>query len=70
MHPLLNGNVRRKKKFKNLETNTIIKFIENNHLIKQLETAELKSVIDEFPYFQSARALYLKGLKKIQISKV
>ncbi len=63
MHPLLNGNVRRKKKFKNLETNTIIKFIENNHLIKQLETAELKSVIDEFPYFQSARALYLKGLK-------
>jgi hypothetical protein len=46
-----------------LESNTIIKFIENNHLIKQLETAELKSVIDEFPYFQAARVLYLKGLK-------
>lgn len=55
--------IRRKKKIKNLEPNTIIKFIENNHLIKQLETAELKSIIDEFPYFQSARALYLKGLK-------
>jgi hypothetical protein len=46
-----------------LESNTIIKFIQNNYLIKQLETAELKSVIDEFPYFQSARVLYLKGLK-------
>ncbi|WP_298879213.1 hypothetical protein [uncultured Polaribacter sp.] len=31
--------------------------------IQQLETAELKSIIEEFPYFQSARALYLKGLK-------
>ena len=46
-----------------METNTIIKFIEKKHLIGQLETAELKTVIDEFPYFQSARALYLKGLK-------
>ncbi|PQJ82843.1 hypothetical protein [Polaribacter glomeratus] len=46
-----------------METNTIIKFIEKKHLIGQLETAELKTVIDEFPYFQSARVLYLKGLK-------
>jgi tetratricopeptide (TPR) repeat protein len=30
--------------------------------IEQLTTAELKSIVDEFPYFQSARALYLKGL--------
>ncbi len=27
------------------------------------QTQEVKSVIDEFPYFQSARAIYLKGLK-------
>ena len=27
------------------------------------QTQEIKSVVDEFPYFQSARALYLKGLK-------
>lgn len=27
------------------------------------QTDELKSVVDEFPYFQSARAIYLKGLK-------
>ena len=31
--------------------------------IQQLETTDLRSVINEFPYFQSARALYLKGLK-------
>jgi hypothetical protein len=46
-----------------LETTTIIKFIEKKYLIEQLETAELKSVIDEFPYFQAARVLYLQGLK-------
>ena len=27
------------------------------------QTHEVKSIIDEFPYFQSARAVYLKGLK-------
>lgn len=31
--------------------------------IEHLETAELRAIIDEFPYFQAARALYLKGLK-------
>ena len=31
--------------------------------IQQLETVELKLIIDQFPYFQTARALYLKGLK-------
>ncbi|WP_339660054.1 hypothetical protein [uncultured Polaribacter sp.] len=46
-----------------MESNTFIEFIEKKHLIEQLNTAELKSVIDEFPYFQSARALYLKALK-------
>jgi hypothetical protein len=35
----------------------------NKTPIQQLDTAELKTIIDEFPYFQSARALYLKGLK-------
>ena len=28
------------------------------------QIVEVRSVIDEFPYFQSARAIYLKGLKK------
>ena len=31
--------------------------------ISHEQTDELKYVIDEFPYFQSARAIYLKGLK-------
>ena len=37
--------------------------LENKTQIQQLETAELKTVVDKHPYFQSARALYLKGLK-------
>ncbi|WP_298767131.1 hypothetical protein [uncultured Polaribacter sp.] len=37
--------------------------LENKVEIQQLETAELKSILEEYPYFQSARALYLKGLK-------
>ncbi|RED50356.1 hypothetical protein [Seonamhaeicola aphaedonensis] len=31
--------------------------------ITHQQTEAIKSVIDEFPYFQSARAVYLKGLK-------
>jgi tetratricopeptide (TPR) repeat protein len=30
--------------------------------INELQTASLEKVVQEFPYFQSARALYLKGL--------
>ena len=37
--------------------------LEKKQNIQQVETAELKSIVEEFPYFQSARALYLKGLK-------
>ena len=31
--------------------------------IQQVETTELKAIIEEYPYFQAARSLYLKGLK-------
>jgi len=31
--------------------------------INSQQTTQLKEVVNEFPYFQSARALYLKGLK-------
>jgi hypothetical protein len=37
--------------------------IDKKQSIEHLKTAELKAIIDEFPYFQAARALYLKGLK-------
>ena len=46
-----------------MKKNTFIDILELQHPIHQVETAELKVVINEFPYFQSARALYLKGLK-------
>ena len=44
----------------------VSKFIEilsKKEDIQQIETVELKSIIQKYPYFQSARALYLKGLK-------
>jgi len=40
-----------------------ISILEKKQDIQQLETVELKSIIEEYPYFQAARALYLKGLK-------
>ena len=40
-----------------------ISMIEKKQNIQQFETAELKTIIEKHPYFQAARALYLKGLK-------
>ena len=37
--------------------------INNPTKINKEQTKELENVITSFPYFQSARALYLKGLK-------
>ena len=31
--------------------------------LKDFQVAELKNITKKYPYFQSARALYLKGLK-------
>ena len=38
--------------------------LQNPQKITHEETEAIKSIIDEFPYFQSARAIYLKALKK------
>ncbi|WP_298782220.1 hypothetical protein [uncultured Polaribacter sp.] len=46
-----------------MKTEKFINLIENKIDTQQIETVELKSIIDQFPYFQPARALYLKGLK-------
>jgi hypothetical protein len=46
-----------------LETEKFTNLLNGTSKIQQTEIAELKSIVDEFPYFQSARALYLKGLK-------
>ena len=37
--------------------------LNNPEVLKESQTSELKSIIREYPFFQSARALYLKGLK-------
>jgi hypothetical protein len=37
--------------------------LQNPQVITHEQTVGVKSIIDEFPYFQSARAIYLKGLK-------
>lgn len=46
-----------------MEKDTYIKLLENAQSIHLNDTLELKSIIDQYPYFQSARALYLKALK-------
>lgn len=46
-----------------MKKDSFINILDKRQIIQQIETAELKTVVDEFPYFQAARALYLKGLK-------
>jgi hypothetical protein len=46
-----------------LESSTFTNLTKNKTEIQHVEIAELKAIIEEFPYFQTARALYLKGLK-------
>ncbi|OSY87383.1 hypothetical protein WH52_11980 [Tenacibaculum holothuriorum] len=40
-----------------------IKSLEQPHLITSNKTIEVKQIVEKHPYFQSARALYLKALK-------
>jgi len=44
----------------NIEFSNILKYPQG---INEQQTNGLKAVLNDFPYFQSARALYLKGLK-------
>lgn len=37
--------------------------LQNPELITSVQTNEIENIIEEFPYFQPAHALYLKGLK-------
>ena len=43
--------------------------ITNPSLLKNSDISHLNSIITEFPYFQSARILYLKGLKNTESFK-
>ena len=46
-----------------MEVKTYSELLSQPELLKNEHISELKSIIKEYPYFQSARALYLKGLK-------
>ncbi|WP_218599751.1 hypothetical protein [Polaribacter sp. NJDZ03] len=46
-----------------MKSNIFINLIKNKTQIQEVETAELKTIVEEYPYFQAARVLYLKGLK-------
>ncbi|UMB52369.1 hypothetical protein MKD41_08440 [Lutibacter sp. A64] len=45
-----------------MNTNNFIELIQNTASIDAAKTAELEAVIKEYPYFQLARAIQLKGL--------
>ncbi|MCF7568920.1 hypothetical protein L3X37_11180 [Sabulilitoribacter arenilitoris] len=46
-----------------MNSTDFIYILQNPQAITHEQTQAVKSIIDEFPYFQSARAVYLKGLK-------
>ncbi len=46
-----------------MNTTEFTSLLQNPQTLTESQTQEIKSVLEEFPYFQSARALYLKGLK-------
>ncbi len=46
-----------------MNTKTLTYLLEHPEHITTAQTSQLRSIIDQFPYFQSAYALYLKGLK-------
>jgi len=46
-----------------LKTENFKNITKNNTEIQHLKAAELKTIVEEFPYFQAARTLYLKELK-------
>ncbi|MDB2385274.1 hypothetical protein N9V96_02255 [Polaribacter sp.] len=52
-----------------MKTELFLKHLKNTTKIQHLETVQLKEVVDKYPYFQSARALYLKGLKNVDSFK-
>ncbi|UAM96961.1 hypothetical protein K8354_11570 [Polaribacter litorisediminis] len=45
-----------------MKTANFINLLKNESKIEHETTAELRSIVENFPYFQSARALYIKGL--------
>ena len=46
-----------------MNTEVFTNIILHPEILKDFQVAELKNITKKYPYFQSARALYLKGLK-------
>ncbi len=46
-----------------MNTEIFTNIISHPEILKDFQVAELKNITKKYPYFQSARALYLKGLK-------
>jgi len=46
-----------------MNTQNFIKLLNNENAVASIELKQLDSVLENFPYFQSARMLYLKNLK-------
>jgi tetratricopeptide (TPR) repeat protein len=53
----------------NMQKEELYYFIENSGLMNVETVHELKSVVEEFPYFQTGWLLYLKNLKTINSSE-
>ncbi|WP_372793109.1 hypothetical protein [Lutibacter sp.] len=47
-----------------MNSSQYINILQNPETINSLKTQQLEEIVSEFPYFQSARALLLKGLNK------
>ena len=45
-----------------MNTNDYINLLNNSKVINDKQTLVLETIVQEFPFYQSARALYLKGL--------
>ena len=46
-----------------MNTTDFASLLQHPQTINATQTNTVKTIVDEFPYFQSARAVYLKGLK-------
>ncbi|MBT8304107.1 MAG: hypothetical protein KJP09_06535 [Bacteroidia bacterium] len=46
-----------------MTTSSLIHLLQHPQTVTLEQTSELENIIKQFPYFQSARAVYLKGLK-------
>ena len=47
-----------------MDSNKFLKLIDSTEEIEMGAVGELEEILEKYPYFQAARALYLKGLKK------